>query len=1141
MPSLTKPFRRLVRGSSNASTQVPPTAAVEHPHGLEVVYEGPEASLDIVAVHGLNGHREKTWTAANGVHWLRDLLPKDLPGIRVLTWGYDANTHSQNRVSCQSLYDHAPALVSDLTRKRTLTQSFERPIIFVAHSLGGIVVKSALIHSDAARQGALPQHRSVKTSTYGVVYIGTPHQGGSGNGVQLGRALVNVASIFTAADNHILKHLEGGSEWLQQQLSQYNPISNDFVTKFAYEEYKTPTILGHEILVVPKASAVVPGQADAEPIPIPADHINMVKFSFNTNSGYNRISESLQIMAKGAGEKIRSRWETEARVVDARGDNISQFTLPLDLSHVVEVPCFVAREQELSQMNAILGKSGERQTVILHGLGGMGKTQLAREYIRRHRTDFSAAIWLNAKDTMSLRQSFERAAQLISRHHPSVVYVRNAIQNRDLEKCVEAVKRWLDEPKNDRWAVVYDNYDNPQLGFAKPINVKDKNSGDIVLAAKETKTFSNEELVAQQGFDIRLFLPNTFHGAVIITTRSSHVKLGNCIRITKFTDRKNSIEILASTSRREGLDQDADADRLAERLDGLPLALATAGAYLEGVPSTTLIEYLEMYDQSWLRLQENTPPILSYEDRAMYSTWNISYTHIERQNPASARLLRLWAYFDNEDLWYELLFEGTSSNGDSNTGQYLEGVADDKMSFNAAIRVLHDYGLVEPDTLTNKHGRESQGYSMHGCVHSWTQYVLNACLNGARLISMTRLALQCVGEHVPREDVEEYWLIRRRLLKHADRCRARMKEGIELDDADEWLYGALGLLYADQGRYADAEEMCERALRGNEKALGPQHESTLRTVNNLGMLYRIQGRHIKAEEMYKRALQDKETALGPEHTSTLETVNNLGILYACQGQHANAEKMYERALQGYRALEPEHTSTLNTVNNLGVLYMDQGRHADAEKLYKQALQGYEKALGPEHTSTLETVNNLGVLYMDQGRHADAKKMYERALQGYKKALGPEHTSTLITINYIGLLYADKGQHADAKEMYERALQGYKKVLGPEHTITLETVNNLGLLYADKGQHAEAEAMYERALQGYEKAWGASKMDNYIPVLKTLRNLGSLFYKLGDKEKARMYFLRARSGCQTVFGPSSDQDIEFSSWLELCSVSLTNKD
>jgi hypothetical protein len=73
-------------------------------------------------VHGLNGHRDKTWTAGNGVNWLRDLLPHDLPNARILSWGYDANTHSSSRVSCQYLFDHARTLVSDLCLEREVTQ-----------------------------------------------------------------------------------------------------------------------------------------------------------------------------------------------------------------------------------------------------------------------------------------------------------------------------------------------------------------------------------------------------------------------------------------------------------------------------------------------------------------------------------------------------------------------------------------------------------------------------------------------------------------------------------------------------------------------------------------------------------------------------------------------------------------------------------------------------------------------------------------------------------------------------------------------------------------------------------------------------------------------------------------------------------
>ena len=161
------------------------------------------------------------------------------------------------------------------------------------------------------------------------MFMGTPHQGSSS--VQMGKLLVNVASIFVAADDRLMKHLEKDSEWLQQQLGQYNPISGDFVTKFAYEEYKTPTAMGHSIQVipfipfataqrvlteqvVPRESAVVPGAVDAEPIVIHTDHVNMVRFSSKEDKGYQTVSGHLHIMARSACNVIASRWKEEERI-----------------------------------------------------------------------------------------------------------------------------------------------------------------------------------------------------------------------------------------------------------------------------------------------------------------------------------------------------------------------------------------------------------------------------------------------------------------------------------------------------------------------------------------------------------------------------------------------------------------------------------------------------------------------------------------------------------------------------------------------------------------------------------------------------------------------------------------------------------
>src|SRR4029077_17450606 len=151
---------------------------------------------------------------------------------------------------------------------------------------------------------------------------------------------------------------------------------------------------------------------------------------------------------------------------------------------------------------------------------------------------------------------------------------------------------------------------------------------------------------------------------------------------------------------------DPDAQELARRLDGLPLALTNAGAYLYQV-STSFADYLRHYQDSWLRLQKNTPQLLSYEDRALYTTWELSLDHVRRQNQLSEKLLRLWAYFDNQDVWLELLQE-CNKEGPA----WLLELTQDQLQFDKVLRVLCDHALVEPDagSVNQYEGVESRGY-----------------------------------------------------------------------------------------------------------------------------------------------------------------------------------------------------------------------------------------------------------------------------------------------------------------------------------------------------------------------------------------------------------------------------------------------
>jgi len=555
---------------------------------------------------------------------------------------------------------------------------------------------------------------------------------------------------------------------------------------------------------------------------------------------------------------------------------------------------------------------------------------------------------------------------------------------------------------------------------------------------------------------------------------------------------------------------DPGAVELVEELDGLPLALSTAGAYLENV-SMTLSDYLRHYKTSWLQLQTASPQLESYIDRPLYTTWQITFDRIQQQNPASASLLKLWAYFDRQDVWFGLLQHANSTDD-----HWIQELTKTELNFNEAAALLCSFGLVDPDrALPQDFG--SRGYSVHSCVHSWMVFVLNKEWDNV----LARLALRCVAATIPMRNEKESWILQRRLLQHAIRQQEFILEGKGDPKGVEWALNKLGILWCDQGKLAEAEAIYTRALQGYEKAFGPKHISTLGTYNSLGVLYFKQGKLVEAETMYTRALQGREEILGPNHILTLETVNSLGILWCNQGKLKEAETMYTRVLQGYEeAFGPKHISTLGTYNSLGVLYFKQGKLVEAEMMHTRALQGREEILGPNHILTLEMVNSLSILYANQGKLKEAEAMLTRALQGNEEALGLIHISTLYIVNNLGIIYAKQGKLVKAEAMLTRAIQGYEEALGLEHISTLDVVNNLASLYAAQGKLAEAEVMFTRALQGYEEALGPQLVQSYLPALTTIFWFGDLLSRTDRKDKAKGMYARALSGYTIVQGPSS---------------------
>ncbi|KAH7563832.1 hypothetical protein BM1_00879 [Bipolaris maydis] len=239
---------------------------------------GTSAGVDVVFIHGLRGSRVHTWSDGE-YFWPKDFLSEDLDNARIITWGYDVNIANHfSYASRESIRGHAETLLHDLYRIRRL---ITRPIIFVCHSLGGLVCKEALIIAAAYDKH---QRHSNLAATYpntrGVIFLGTPHRGSGA--VALGQVLSRIA-FFHRPNTQLLQSLQVDSHTLERQREEFITISASLSIVCVREEI--PTSIG---IIVSEESASYDG-FDVRRGAIPADHINMVKFKSKGHIGYERL------------------------------------------------------------------------------------------------------------------------------------------------------------------------------------------------------------------------------------------------------------------------------------------------------------------------------------------------------------------------------------------------------------------------------------------------------------------------------------------------------------------------------------------------------------------------------------------------------------------------------------------------------------------------------------------------------------------------------------------------------------------------------------------------------------------------------------------------------------------------------------
>jgi len=710
-------------------------------------------------------------------------------------------------------------------------------------------------------------------------------------------------------------------------------------------------------------------------------------------------------------------------------------------------PLFTGREQILKQLCQRLTR---HQRVALVGLPGVGKTQTAVEYACRNHHLYSVVLWANASTRDALFKDFGIIAQHLS------LPERN---EQDQNVVTTAVKRWLNN--NRGWLLILDNAEDLALArqFAPFCE-----SGQILLTRRAH---------AVGGIIHRMDIGQMSRqeGAYLILRRAGMVGDG---------------EPLEAATRED----QAAALAIADKVDGLPLALTQAGAYMDQTAATPA-QYLSLYEADGEIMRKTSDDV---DNESVTTTFTLAFQKLGADNVAAAELLRLCTFLAPDLIPEEMLIKGAQALDED-----LRGAITNRHELEGLIKAALNLSLLHRGVAARR------GVSIRALsIHRLTQDVLRDSMDRNTRRAWAERAVRVVSTAFQFPEYS-YWPICDLALPHAICCAELIREWeMEFAEAGYLLHNA-GYYLKERAHYGEAEQLLLRALAVLEKALGSEHIAVAKCLNTIASIYSTKGRYGWAESHLLRSLQIREKAHGEEHPDVISSLLGLAILCFRRGQYHKAESYYRRGLKiGEQSLGSADPTVARILNGMAELYCNLGCHEEAEQYFQRALSIRDKALGVNNPDTAWSLHGMAVNYVKMHQYDKAESLYKQVLEIWEDTLGSEHPCVARGLNELAELYCKRGRYDDAEPLFQTALEKREKVLGPEHYDLAWSLDGLAEVKCRQGDEEAAEQLLGRALDIREKTLEAQ----HPHVALSLNSLAALYIAQGQYAQAEPLLLRA---------------------------------
>ncbi|KAL4899128.1 hypothetical protein BDW74DRAFT_163919 [Aspergillus multicolor] len=970
-----------------------------------------------------------------------------------MLFGYNSNVSIQS--SAAGVREQAQNLLSRLWLERQGCES--RPIIFIAHSLGGIVVKEALVQAKLGHT-----FNSIRAATYGIAFFGTPHRGS--HLAKMGETLAKAVRAFLRTpSNTFINALKENDLYANELSANFGQLLEDYKYINFYETLPLRS-LG---IIVEKKSATL-GLPDSRELTVAllGDHESICRYASEEDDNYKHVSGLITRFAA-----IAMKVCEEASLF---GDSCAELTLAgLTLvehteSRIHMIPYarnirFVGREPVLDQLKSLILPTGTNSRVALFGLGGVGKSHVAIEFAHRISTGFQASVfWVSASNTDRFREGYNA---IFDEHIAS-----DSEPDANCDKAVR-VKEWL-EKDHDKWILIIDNADETSL----------------FEPSKQGKQGENRSILD--------LIPSSPRGTVLVTTRNraAGVKFtkgaATMVEVKPMTAEESKLLIKSNVT--DHFLEESEMDGLSELLGHLPLAMVQAVAFMQE-NSMSIGEYIELYNDS----EETSMDLLCepFETlgrdtgvpNAVATTLIVSINQIKEQNPKAVEVLQLIAFLDRNEVPKSL----------------VQARVKRALDLTKALGTLKAFSLIVP---TDGKGN----FSFHRLV----QLVLRKWLLIESLYEDKSIqAMELLDEVYP-DATFENWGICAAYLPHAQSVLALIPE-VQGEVRKRVFHLKEGIAYYlwSQGRSAEAEKLDLQLVEEKKVEFGPDHPETLESIAGLASTYYDQARWTEAEKLDTFIVEARKKSLGLRDKVTLTSMANLATTIETQGRMEEAEKIRSEVLEAARSeYGDDDDQTVTAMANLATLYLDTGKVDEAAQLTQHVLRWRLKNFGPEHKFTLTSAIILAKIYRTQNKLEEAEKLAVQTGKTMEKALGAEHPETYASKTILADIYYDQEKLDDAKavllkmieegeqqgdsghellgrklrladvyikekneeqatKLQREALSASMETLGPDHAFTLKCLYFIAMTHKRQGRESEAIKLMARVTHREEKLLG----------------------------------------------------------------------